>query len=83
MATCLFTHDGPTLSLQPSPSVTDDNGEMESMTVDWISPDEFYQVASETYSVCPFNKVAYPELHGSSAMPKNEPLYEQQSGVQR
>mgnify|MGYP001792627533 CR=1 FL=1 len=60
-----------------------DDSEIELTSVDWISAEEFYSVASQTRSVCPFTKVAYPELHGSKPVPTDEPLYERKFGVQR
>lgn len=46
-------------------------------------PDVYAVLAQETHSVLRFNKLAYPDLHGSLPFPAKEPLYHRKVGVQR
>lgn len=60
-----------------------DDQEESDLDDNWVTPDEYYQHARRTVSVGRFNKIAYPDLYGSKAVPYKEPLYERKFGVQR
>ncbi|XP_064598674.1 cytosolic carboxypeptidase 1-like [Liolophura sinensis] len=46
-------------------------------------PEVYAVLAQETRSVLPFNKLAYPDLHGCLPFPAKEPLYHRKVGIQR
>ncbi|XP_067931710.1 cytosolic carboxypeptidase 1-like [Watersipora subatra] len=50
---------------------------------EWVSPEDFYAVARKTNSVGKFNKIAYPDLHGSKLLHRREKLYDRKFGIQR
>ena len=77
-----FSHTTTCCLLQVT-GYTDDGDDSEFSADEWVKPEEYYQQARRTFSVGRFNKVAYPDLHGSKPIPKKEPLYERKFGVQR